>query len=163
METPDPTTGLTEKQIEAVRTHWGIVKSQWKKHGVEYFIQLFQAYPNIKAFFKVFDDMDWEEIRKSAKLRAHTINFKNGVGSFIENLDDPECLVVLIEKQSANHFRRKISANEFGDAFKCFLDYAKENTELDDFTAAAWVQTLAVVETLIGNYMKELEKSCDGE
>ena len=52
-------------------------------------------------------------MKQSSKLRAHTINFKMGIKSYVENLDDPECLVILIQKNTANHFRRGIRTAEF--------------------------------------------------
>jgi hypothetical protein len=57
--------------------------------------------------------MKMEEIRTSAKLRAHAINFKHGITSFVDNLDDLDCLVVLVHKLTANHFRREIRVEQF--------------------------------------------------
>ena len=57
--------------------------------------------------------MDFDTMKENAKLRAHTINFKMGIKSFVDNLDDPECLVILIQKNTANHFKRGIRTEQF--------------------------------------------------
>lgn len=163
MDTPDPATGLTEKEKNAVRDSWAKLVASWKTNGVEFFYRLFQAYPQIRAQFKTFDGMDMEAIRTSSKLRAHSINFKHGITSFVENLDDPDCLVVLVQKMTANHFRRQISVERFQEAFTLFLNFAQEVTELDAFTASSWKKTLDVVAKVIGEHMKTLEQQTDGQ
>ncbi|KAH3893884.1 hypothetical protein DPMN_018036 [Dreissena polymorpha] len=68
--------------------------------------------------------MDFDTIRSSPKLRAHMLNFKHGITSFVDNLDDVECLTVLIHKMTENHFRRQITVNEFQvrpDTFLYFI------------------------------------------
>ncbi|KAH3893885.1 hypothetical protein DPMN_018037 [Dreissena polymorpha] len=57
--------------------------------------------------------MDFYVIRSSPKLRAHMLDFKQEITSFVDNLDDVECLTVLIHKITENHFRRHITVNEF--------------------------------------------------
>jgi len=75
--------------------------------------RLFTTYPNIRAFFKTLDGLDDDALRKSSKLRAHSINFKHGITSMVDNLDDVDCLIVLIHKLTENHFRRKVTPKEF--------------------------------------------------
>lgn len=163
MDTPDPVTGLTEAERTAIRDNWSKITSSWKTNGVEFFVRLFTAYPAVRAYFKTFDGMDMEEVKKSSKLRAHSINFKHGITSFVENLDDPECLVVLVHKMTANHFRRQIRVERFQEAFTVFLNFAKDVSEMDELTAGAWKKTLDLVATVIGDHMVTLEQHTDGE
>ena len=38
-ETPDPDTGLTKRQKDAVRESWRKVAAEWKIHGPEFFVR----------------------------------------------------------------------------------------------------------------------------
>ena len=49
----------------------------------------------------------------SPKLRYHTITFKMGIDSFVDNLDDPSCLEHEIQKISDNHFARGLRIKQF--------------------------------------------------
>ncbi|XP_045165151.1 hemoglobin-3-like [Mercenaria mercenaria] len=158
MDTPDPVTGLTGREKDAVRENWNKIASSWKTNGVDFFVRLFKAYPVIRSFFKTFDGMDIEEIRKTPKLRAHAINFKHGITSFLDNLDDTDCLVVLIQKLTANHFRREIKVEQFQDAFTLFVNFAQDVSDVDELTANAWKKTLKVVASVISQHMAELEQ-----
>lgn len=158
MEPADPKTGLTRKEKDAVRDSWTQLASDWKAKGPDFFIRLFKAYPSILAFFTSLNGMDFDEMKQSSKLRAHTINFKMGIKSYVENLDDPECLVILIQKNTANHFRRGIRTAEFKDAFTLFLNYLQEVQNIDDFTKGAWEKTCAVIASIIDDHVKELEE-----
>ncbi|KAH3893889.1 hypothetical protein DPMN_018041 [Dreissena polymorpha] len=158
----DHVTGITRRQKEAVRESWGKLSSEWKKHGVEFFIRLFKTYPSILAYFKTFDGMDFDAIRSSPKLRAHMLNFKHGITSFVDNLDDVECLTVLIHKMTENHFRRQIAVNEFQDAFTLFTTFIQEVTQCDDITLGAWTATLTVISTVIRDHMTLLHTREDG-
>ncbi|KAH3893876.1 hypothetical protein DPMN_018028 [Dreissena polymorpha] len=157
----DPVTGLTWRQKEAVRESWGKLSSEWKTHGVEFFIRLFKTYPSILAYFKTFDGMGFDAIHSSAKLRAHMLNFKHGITSFVDNLDDVECLTVLIYKMTENHFRRQITVNEFQDALTLFATFIQEVTQCDDFTLGAWTATLTVISSVIRDHMTLLQSLGD--
>ncbi|XP_052255348.1 hemoglobin-3-like isoform X6 [Dreissena polymorpha] len=157
----DPVTGLTWRQKEAVRESWGKLSSEWKTHGVEFFIRLFKTYPSILAYFNTFDGMDFGAIRSSPKLRAHMLNFKHGITSFVDSLDDVECLAVLIQKMTETHFRRQITVNEFQDAFTLFATFIQEVTQCDDITLGAWKATLKVISTVIRDHMALLQSRGD--
>ena len=86
---------------------------------VFYLCRLFKAYPSVFAYFKSLHGMDFDTMKDNAKLKAHTINFKLGIRSFVENLDDPDTLVILIQKNTANHFRRGIRTPEFQVSTVC--------------------------------------------
>ncbi|KAH3893881.1 hemoglobin-3-like isoform X2 [Dreissena polymorpha] len=161
-EPANPVTGLTWRQKEVVRESWGKLGSEWKTHGVEFFIRLFKTYPSILAYFKTFDGMDFGAIRSSPKLRAHMLNFKHGITSFVDNLDDVECLTVLIHKMTENHFRRRITVNEFQDAFTLFATFIQEVTQCDDVTRGAWTATLTVISTVIRDHMTLLQSRGEG-
>lgn len=162
-ETPDPATGLTERQKDAVRDNWAKVAASWKTSGPDFFIRLFQAFPATRTFFKTLDGLDYDQMRTSSKLRAHAINFKHGITSMIDNLDDVECLVILINKLSDNHFRRQIQPQHFQDAFIVFTKLIQDVSDVDDFTLSAWTSTLNVVAKVITERMSELQKNTDGQ
>ncbi|XP_060555774.1 hemoglobin-3-like [Ruditapes philippinarum] len=155
-DTPDPGTGLTGKEVAAIRESWGKLTASWKTYGPEFYGILIED-PDVRKFFKSFNGMKMEEIRTSAKLRAHAINFKHGITSFVDNLDDLDCLVVLVHKLTANHFRREIRIEHFKEAFRLFLNFAQSKMEMDELTVNAWVKTVKVLEDVIGKHMDELD------
>lgn len=161
MDTTNSATGLTEREKDAVRENWKKLAASWKTNGIELFIRLFENYPKIRAAFKTFDGMEIEEIRKSTKLRAHIMNFKLGLASFVDNLDDEECLVILIQKQAANHFRRHIRIQEFKDAFGVFVKLVQDVTDANEFTTDAWTKTLDVIAAVMEEHMATLENQAD--
>ncbi|XP_053377552.1 hemoglobin-3-like [Mercenaria mercenaria] len=165
MDTQDSVTltGLTEEEMKAVQDSWTKLASSWKKTGVEFFIRLFQKYPVTKTFFKTFNGMSIEEIRTAPKMRAHAANFKLGMTSFVDNLDDMDCLIVLLQKLTANHFRRQIKAEQFQDAFTLFVELAREVSDINEFTANSWKKTLNIVAKVIAEHMTTLEQKMDGE
>ena len=57
--------------------------------------------------------MSLPEIEKSTKLRAHAINFRHSVTSYLENLGDLDTAVILIQKTAASHFKRQIRGDQF--------------------------------------------------
>ena len=75
--------------------------------------RLFNTFPKTRAIFKTLDGLSDDELRKSPKLKAHVINFKHGITSLVDNLDDVDCLTILIHKLTENHFRRNITAAQF--------------------------------------------------
>nr|8OUP_A Chain A, Nerve hemoglobin [Spisula solidissima]8OUP_B Chain B, Nerve hemoglobin [Spisula solidissima]8OUP_C Chain C, Nerve hemoglobin [Spisula solidissima]8OUP_D Chain D, Nerve hemoglobin [Spisula solidissima]CAJ31107.1 nerve hemoglobin [Spisula solidissima]CAJ31108.1 nerve hemoglobin [Spisula solidissima] len=159
MADPCPVTKLTKAEKDAVANSWAALKQDWKTIGADFFVKLFETYPNIKAYFKSFDNMDMSEIKQSPKLRAHSINFCHGLNSFIQSLDEPDVLVILVQKLTVNHFRRKIAVDRFQEAFALYVSYAQDHAKFDDFTAAAWTKTLKVVADVIGGHMQTLQKS----
>ena len=80
---------------------------------IMYNSRLFQKFPGILAFFKTLKDMDFDTMKKSSKLKAHTINFKMGINSYVDNLDDTECLVILIQKTTEKHYDRAVKVEHF--------------------------------------------------
>ncbi|WAR26231.1 GLB3-like protein [Mya arenaria] len=155
----DPGTGLTERQKTAVRESWA---KMGKDNIVEFYFRLFTTFPHIRAYFKTLDGLDQDALKISPKLRAHAINFRHGVSSFIDNLDDIECLVILIQKVTENHFRRNIKPKPFEEAFSLFTTFVGDVQEVDEFTLNAWKATLATVLSVITEHMKTLEEQTDG-
>ena len=74
-------------------------------------------------FFKALRDIDPAEMKTNPKLRYHTITFKMGIDSFVDNLDDPDRLVIEIRKISDNHYRRGIRPKQF-QASGIFIPYS---------------------------------------
>ncbi|WAR26230.1 GLB3-like protein [Mya arenaria] len=155
----DPGTGLTERQKTAVRESWAKMGTN---DIVEFFCRLFKTFPYTRAYFKTLDGIDQDALKTSSKLRAHSINFKHGVSSFIDNLDDIECLVILIQKVTENHFRRNIKRKSFEEAFPLFTTLVGDVQEADEFTLNAWKDTLATVLSVITEHIKTLEAQTVG-
>ncbi|XP_071082593.1 globin-like [Haliotis cracherodii] len=155
----DPATGLTLRQKNLIMDSWEIIGSRQmqKKNGVNFFLELFKAYPDQQEFFPLFRDKSQEELATSSKMRAHATTVMYQIGSFVGNLDDPECLVALVEKVARNHLNRGITIKEFEELRIMFSPFLKKYLG-DEATPAlleAWDKLLAVMNTIVGGVAKE--------
>lgn len=125
--TPDPTTGLTQRDREIISHIWGLAtdKKTLKINAVEFFIQLFETYPHIQERFELFKDKPLEELRTSPKMKAHATSVFYALTSYVENLDDPETLVGLVQKIAVSHVGRKIPTDDFDKLRIVFLNFVK--------------------------------------
>ncbi|CAG5134023.1 unnamed protein product [Candidula unifasciata] len=124
---PDPTTGLTQKDRTLIIQTWSIIgnKDSVKENAVEFFIQLFPAYPYLLDYFPVFKGKPLSELRKSPKLRAHATSVFYTITSYVESVDDPETLVGLVQKIAESHVGRGITLREFENLKVVFLKFVK--------------------------------------
>ncbi|XP_067684142.1 globin-like [Haliotis asinina] len=155
----NPATGLTLRQKNLIIQSWEIIGSlqTQKKNGVQLFMDLFTAYPNQQEFFPLFHDKSLEELASSSKMRAHATTVMYQIGSFVDNLDDPECLVALIEKVANNHLKRGIRMKEFEELRTMFIPFLKKSLGAEATTAVleAWDKLLAVMNTVVLGVAKE--------
>ncbi|CAD5122329.1 DgyrCDS10769 [Dimorphilus gyrociliatus] len=124
-DTLDESTGLRLSQKRHIVSSWSIIEKDLKGNGVELFITLFTMYPETQNMFKRLKNKSVEELRKSAALRAHGLDFNRMLSAFVENLDDVECLVNLIQKVVLSHLPRKIGPDEYLVVAKVFHAFMK--------------------------------------
>ncbi|KAK0062358.1 globin [Biomphalaria pfeifferi] len=123
--TPDPTTGLTKREKELIIQTWAPIadRSKVKENGLEFFIQLFLAYPYMQNYFSLFKGKSIEELRTSAKLKAHATSVMYALTSYVENVEDSENLVGLVQKIAVSHIGRGITVEDFEKLKTVFLKF----------------------------------------
>ncbi|XP_046573943.1 globin-like [Haliotis rubra] len=161
MDTPDKATGLTERQKDAIRTSWALVSLDLKGNGVNFLIKFFKDYPEDKTFFEAFKDKKPEELRDNPKMRAHASIVMHALTSVVDNLDDPECLIDILQRNAQSHFGRNIRIKQYKDLFETFVRYLQEalGDKCTELTKTSWEKALVVVISVIGNEMTALSNA----
>lgn len=158
---PDPQTGLTQRERQAVVSTWAVVKLDAKRTGVELFMRLFEAHPEHQKRFPSFRGMNLTELRGSTKLSAHATNVMYSLTGVVDNLEDPECLTELLRKLGENHRRHEITEKEFHDLKVVLMDLLKEKLgeQLTPQGERAWNKTVDLAYTFIFQGLKKRETS----
>lgn len=149
----DPGTGLTVRQKRLIADSWVLLGSRkdQKRFGVNFFIQLFKAYPYQKDLFPLFKNKTLDELEMSPIMRAHATTVMYQIGSFVDNLDDVECLVGLVQKVARNHIARDIGVQEFEELQEMFGPFLKQQLggQATDEVVQAWDKLLGVMNSVI--------------
>ncbi|ROT84928.1 hemoglobin [Penaeus vannamei] len=102
----DPTTGLTLRHRTAMVRTWDMVRPDMKVHGINFFLTLFRAEPELQTRFKGFADKTEEELKTNKRLAAHASTVMLAITGLVDNLDDVTCLVEMLNATALNHKRR---------------------------------------------------------
>ncbi|KAK6186964.1 hypothetical protein SNE40_006219 [Patella caerulea] len=106
-------TGMTPAEKSAVADTWKTLAANKSGNGVALFLQLFSSHPNTFNYFKNFEGKSVDQIKDTADMRAHACAVMYAMGSLVESLDDPECMVGLVKKIARNHKGRDIGKSQF--------------------------------------------------
>ncbi|BFZ08546.1 hypothetical protein BsWGS_11585 [Bradybaena similaris] len=152
---PDPTTGLTQKDRLLITQTWSVLgdKNALKENAVEFFIQLFGTFPYLLDYFPVFKGKPVSELRKSPKLRAHATSVFYTITSYVETVDDSETLVGLVQKIAESHIGRGITVKEFENLKTVFLKYVKSQlgSKCTPQVESAWNKLLSAQNLVFQN------------
>ncbi|KAI0209094.1 hypothetical protein LSAT2_006220 [Lamellibrachia satsuma] len=103
---------LTPEAKKVVQDTWAPVAANPKHFGVLLFLKYFKEYPRIQDFFVPFKGKSLEELKTSPKLRAHGTTVLHAVTAMVENLDDPDTMVVLLNNTAERHTPRTVAFPE---------------------------------------------------
>ena len=73
----------------------------------------FTDYPRTQDFFEHFKGKSLDDLKTSAKLRAHGTTVLHAVTAMVENLDDLDTLVVLLQNTADRHTPRGVKFMEY--------------------------------------------------
>lgn len=160
---PDPATGLTPKEKEAIRASWALLaqKPDIKEHGVEFFVLLFKEYPYMQPSFDAFKGMDAATLRKDRTMYSHSLTVMYTIGNLVDNLDDVDELVLLVNKIAHNHLARGIGFSWFQDLatmFPKFLE-ARAGEAATPFVKQSWSKFLGVMNSVVKSLEGEGQKT----
>ncbi|KAK2181726.1 hypothetical protein NP493_383g00037 [Ridgeia piscesae] len=142
---------LTPEGKKAVQDTWAPVAANPKHFGVLLFIKYFTEYPRTQDFFEHFKGKSLEELKTSAKLRAHGTTVLHAVTAMVENLDDLDTMVVLLNNTVDRHTPRTVGFPEYDDLFKCIGSFLAEQLgdKFDEVAKQAWGIVLDTMGTVI--------------
>ncbi|XP_041349239.1 globin-like [Gigantopelta aegis] len=147
----DLATGMTRRQKNLVKKSWVLMRSHQKENGVALFVLLFTRYPHQQDYFQLFRCARLEDLEVSPAMRAHGTTVMATIGSFVDNLDDAECLVDLVQKMAKNHLGRGIPITSF-EYLRSLFSYFLEERLGEQATPEikeSWDRFLLVMNSLV--------------
>lgn len=135
---PDPRTGLTPAEKNAVQYTWTLFRTQdYTGNSVNLFLELFAQYPKYKLLFPVFSEESPDTLTKNARFIAHALAVTYQLSAIVETLDDPEIMVELVRKNAYSHVRRKgVTPVHFASLGKVLVAFFVRNYHLKKASAA---------------------------
>ncbi|XP_076448380.1 globin-like [Babylonia areolata] len=161
-DVPDPATGLTPREKEAITASWALLaqKKEIRKHGVEFFVMLFETYPYMQPTFNAFKGMTSEDLRRDKTMYSHALTVMYSIGNLVENLDDAEQLVLLVNKIAFNHLSRDIGIRYFEDLKDMFPKFlvARAGEAATPFVQQSWTKFLGVMNSVVQQKADEMKQ-----
>ncbi|XP_069977867.1 globin [Penaeus vannamei] len=151
----DPTTGLTLRHRTAMVRTWDMVRPDMKVHGINFFLTLFRAEPELQTRFKGFADKTEEELKTNKRLAAHASTVMLAITGLVDNLDDVTCLVEMLNATALNHKRRGVPKKDFELLAPVLVKFLRDSlgSAWTPIAEEAWTQALKVINTVIfGTY-----------
>ncbi|XP_060070567.1 globin-like [Ylistrum balloti] len=154
---------LTSEEAKLLQASWEILAEDKKTNGVKLFIKLFSRYPESKEMFKMFhnvplEDLDYngETTKANRRMVAHGMSVMYALESYVDSLDDSDCLVELVRKTARFHLDRNIGAKQFMwliPVIHELIDDVTEGRDIADIDAIkkAWEKILTVVAELVAS------------
>lgn len=160
---PDPVTGLTPREKQAICASWALIqdKKVIRQHGVEFFVMLFTEYPYMQEIFTDFKGLTAQQLRKDRTMYSHSITVMYSIGSLVENVDVPEQLALVATKIARTHIARSVGVSYFKDLatmFPKFLD-ARAGPAATPFVKDSWSKFLGVLNSVVEQEENEAMKT----
>jgi len=114
--------------------------------------RFFTANPSYQANFKSFKDVPISELRGNKKVQAHANSVLYAISALVDNLDDPECLVAMLNKTASNHFTRGIDITMFNNLGITLVGLLVDTLGpdiMDKAAVEAWKKTYGVIVSVI--------------
>ncbi|RUS71051.1 hypothetical protein EGW08_021185 [Elysia chlorotica] len=146
--TPDPTTGLSERDCHAILDTWALVSDRKaiKQNGVNFFLVLFKEHPYMLKYFPAFKGLSEDELGDSPLLKAHATSVMYAIKSYVGTIDDAETLAGLVTKMANSHVPRGIKTKDLENLAVVFLDFMGSalGSQWTPEAANAWKQLFDV-------------------
>ncbi|XP_045497258.1 globin [Colias croceus] len=154
----NPVSGLSKRDIYKVQKSWALVYADPLGNGTELLKRFFRAYPKSLEFFKMIKHVPESEYGSNIQFKAHVLNLMSSLNQAVTNLNQPEVVVVMMNKLGESHRRRKIQESNFQDLKGVIVNMFIEVLKLDEATLGSWGKTVEfwykhIFETLSKNEM----------
>ncbi|KAL5015955.1 hypothetical protein ScPMuIL_005544 [Solemya velum] len=122
-------------------------------------ILLFRDHPYTQDFFEQLKGQSLDTLATSSKMRAHATTVMYSLTSLVDSLDDPECLVGLARKISANHLRNGVQMKEFDVLGGVLVEFLREKlgSAFTEFHKEAWITLYTTFCSVVDDEMKQLK------
>lgn len=107
MERSKESKGLTDLQIQMIRSSWEKVTPNKKHHGQLLFHRLFDIAPELKDLFPFGDDFT------KPQFTTHALNVMNAVDFTVRHLDNPDVLIPKLKELGKMHAVFELTVKEF--------------------------------------------------
>jgi len=123
-----------------------------KSTGSAFFEKLFRTYPEYMPMFKFVPSagrVTAQELDQIPRMRAHINRFMNALDGLVENVEDPDCLVQMLNALTDDHIKRGLGIGHFKNTFAVLQQFLSE-TLTSSYHKEAWTKllntALAVIE-----------------
>ncbi|XP_078363009.1 neuroglobin-like isoform X1 [Oculina patagonica] len=140
-EPSDESDGLTDLQIELIRSSWEKVLPNKKHHGELLFHKLFEIAPELKDLFPFGNDFT------SPQFTMHALNVINAVDLAVKHLDKPDILIPKLKELGQMHAAFELTAKEFQNVGQALI-WVLATGLGDNFTPKlkrAWGDAYAII------------------
>lgn len=153
--------GLTARDVELLESSWEKLGKDKSGNGVAFFLAFFETYPEAQQRFKDFRKISIDDLKKQGtenkKLLAHAKNVMYHLESYIDSLDDLECLTEMVRKIAISHKRRSIGVPQFKELTVVLLKVLESfvgEDEIED-TKLAWGKLMSVVCSIVEEVQRD--------
>lgn len=152
MERSKESDGLTDLQIEMIRSSWEKVTPNKKHHGQLLFHKLFEIAPEMTDLFPFGDDFT------KPQFTTHALNIMNALDHAIQNLDNPDVLIPKLRELGQMHAGFELTVKEFQHVGEALI-WVLATGLGDDFTPqlrTAWGDVYAIITDVMLGAIKDV-------
>ncbi|CAG0917973.1 unnamed protein product [Notodromas monacha] len=168
-DVPDPSSGLTPRQKDAIRESWKLMDKHQKMIGTKFFVKFFSENPTYTQTFTRFRHVTLDDLPNNKALQAHAVTFMKGMGTLVENVDDLECMDELLYKIATRHHPFGLKASDLHKGTDMFAETLMdlENNMFEtleyppEFVVASWKKAFDVIIPIVGEYIDDLQRAED--
>jgi len=137
-----------------------VLKENWEKctktvelkksSGSSIFERLFRAHPEYMPMFHFVPsgDATAKELDQIPRMRAHINRFMNALDGLVENVEDPDCLVQMLNALTDDHIKRGLGIGHFKNTFAVLQQFLSD-TLSPNYHKEAWTKLLNTALTVI--------------
>ena len=109
-------------------------------------LRFFGENPSYQSLFPSFSDLPVSEIPGNEPLLSHSNNVLYALSGLIDNLDEPEVLLLMLRKNGANHFKRGVTFSMYqtlGPTLRTVLSDRLGPEIMNDYALKCWEKAYA--------------------
>jgi hypothetical protein len=144
---PDPQTGLTQADVDLVRSTWLLLEETSRPLGVLILLQFFDSSPSYKTKFSRFKDCSNEELMNDKRFEAHACYIVHMLGAVVHSLNDFPTLAQLCKDLGEQHGMMGIPKEAFWDLKLAIMNVVGVtfSDKMPPGAGAAWSLALDVI------------------
>ncbi|XP_077532370.1 globin-like [Haemaphysalis longicornis] len=149
---PDEQSGMTEKQMKAIKDTWHRFCDNNREYGVFLFLSLFIKHPEFLPMFPHFKGKPVSALKDDPMFRAHGCAIGYHITSLVDSLGDPAKFEVLARRNATDHLKRKgVKPSHFEVLGQCMVDVlqSKDEKYMTPEAVEAWQKFLSVSGVLL--------------